>query len=86
MRPLFSFAVVFEDFEFATSFVYNFCLYSATIYPDALGEMHPNYANSLNDLVELYMNLGVYSKAEQLCQLPLAVCKATNLTHERKSV
>ena len=29
---IFSFAVVFQDFEFASSFVYNFCLYSESVY------------------------------------------------------
>jgi tetratricopeptide (TPR) repeat protein len=42
---------------------------------EVLGERHPDYANSLNNLAELYEAMGDYGKAEPLCRQALAINK-----------
>ncbi len=42
---------------------------------EALGENHPDYATSLNNLAKLYREMGEYSKAEPLFRNALEICK-----------
>jgi tetratricopeptide (TPR) repeat protein len=42
---------------------------------NVLGENHPDYATSLNNLAELYHTMGDYSKAEPLYQKALEITK-----------
>jgi len=41
----------------------------------ALGEMHPNYATTLNDLGVLYVATGEHAKAEPLFRQAAAICR-----------
>jgi len=41
----------------------------------ALGEDHPGYAQSLNDLAALYFSMEAYEKAESLCIEALQIQK-----------
>ena len=42
-----------------------------------LGENHPDYAASLNNLAGLYQPMGDYAKAEPLCRQALEIRKAS---------
>src|SRR5204862_549164 len=45
------------------------------IYKQALGEKHPNYAASLNNLAVLYRSMGDYARAEPLYRQALDINK-----------
>ena len=42
-----------------------------------LGENHPDYANSLDNLALLYMHMGDYAQAEPLYQKALEIRRST---------
>jgi tetratricopeptide (TPR) repeat protein len=41
----------------------------------SVGENHPDYAQSLNNLGELYLEMGLYSKAEENLRQALEILK-----------
>jgi tetratricopeptide (TPR) repeat protein len=45
------------------------------IHKQVLGETHPHYATSLNNLAELHKSQGDYAKAEPLCRQALEIDK-----------
>ncbi len=45
------------------------------IQKQALGDKHPDYATSLNDLAFIYMQMGNFAKGEPLCRRALAIRK-----------
>ena len=42
-----------------------------------MGENHPDYATTLNNLADLYVNMGRYARAEPMYREALAIRKKT---------
>ncbi|MCX7426882.1 MAG: tetratricopeptide repeat protein, partial [Planctomycetia bacterium] len=50
-----------------------FCRQAIEIFREVLGEQHPDFATSLNNLAELYRSMGRYEQSEPLCRQALEI-------------